>query len=136
MKGIHFLWREIKKEILKPCRKLKWIKLLGKHHGVIKYGIKLNPRNLAFSLAFPVIIWLWANYITSLEFRFLMFPKIELDYISLISFSFLLSLSFIIYEWLMFQILQRFLCSNYAHEYNHFVSTNFSVILLDTYPVF
>ena len=71
-------------------------KLLGKHHGIIKYGTKLYLKDLAFSLAFPVAMWPWANYTTSLEFMFFRFPKNGLDN-NLLSLSAFFFLSFSFY---------------------------------------
>lgn len=39
-------------------------KLLRKYHGIIKHGTKLYLKDLVFSLAFPVAMRSWANYIT------------------------------------------------------------------------
>lgn len=55
--------------------------LLGNHKGIIKCT-KLYLKDLDFSPAFPVAKWPLVNYITFLEFVFLIFSKDELDHMS------------------------------------------------------
>ena len=43
-------------------------KILGKHHGILTYGTKLYLKDMVFSLAFPVAMWLWETYNSYLEF--------------------------------------------------------------------